>query len=200
MRNTLLAIALSAAGFAALPAAHAADNHSGFFINGSIGRSSLDQGLYDDNDTGYLGNVGYRWAVSPNVLLGVEGGYAHLGDFSPGNAPAGVGDASVKGWNLGVNGHFNVTDNWYVSGRGGYFRAKARASYLGPVITDPSGGTVVSVNRLDDTSNKWYAGAGFGYDFNPNFSVGLNYDYYRAETAGQKFDPDLVSVSGEYRF
>jgi opacity protein-like surface antigen len=200
MRNTLLAIALAAAGFAALPAAHAADDHSGFFINGNIGRSSLDQGVYNDDDTGYMGNVGYRWALSPNVLLGVEGGYTHLGSFSPENVPPGFGEAKVKGWNLGVNGHFNVADNWYLSGRAGFFRATTQASYFGPSITDPTGTVVVPVNRLDDTSNKWYAGAGFGYDFNPNFSLGLNYDYYRAQTAGYKFDPDLVSVSGEYRF
>jgi OOP family OmpA-OmpF porin/outer membrane immunogenic protein len=54
--------------------------------------------------------------------------------------------------------------------------------------------------HVDDSTNKWYAGAGFGYDFNTNFSLGLNYDFYKAEKNGLDFDPSLVSVSGEYRF
>ena len=191
MKNAVLAIALTTAGLAALPAAHAADN-SGFFVNGNIGQSNLSKGAYDDNDTGYGANVGYRWAVAPNVLIGVEGGYTDLGSVSPKSAyaGAGLGDASVKGWTLGANGHFNVTDNWYVSGRAGLFHSDIRGGYL-------VAGLPVSV---DDTSNKWYAGAGFGYDFNNNLSVGLNYDYYKANKNGLNISPDLVSVSAEYRF
>jgi len=193
MKSTILAIALAAAGFAALPvASHAADT-SGFFINGNVGQSNLSKGAYDDDDTGYAANVGYRWAVAPNVLIGLEGGYTDLGSISPksGYRGSGVGSADVKGWNVGVNGHFNVTDNWYISGRGGFFRADLEGGYL-----DSVGAPV----RVDDNSNKWYAGAGFGYDFSNKFSLGLNYDYYRAEKAGLKIDPALVSVSGEYRF
>ncbi|GAA0718714.1 porin family protein [Dokdonella soli] len=192
MKNAVLAIALATAGLIALPAAHAADN-SGFFVNGNIGQSNLSKGAYDDNDTGYAANVGYRWAVAPNLLLGVEGGYADLGSVSPKSAfnGAGLGDASIKGWTLGANGHFNVTDNWYVSGRAGFFRADLKGGYLG------AAGLPV---RVDDSSNKWYAGAGFGYDFSNNLSVGLNYDYYKADKNGVSFNPDLVSVSAEYRF
>ncbi len=195
MKNTLFALALATAGCAVLPAAHAADDHDGFFINGNAGQSNLSKNGYDDNDTGYGANVGYRWAVSPSVLLGVEGGYTDLGSFSPKSglsaASTPIGDASIKGWNLGVNGHFNLTDNWYLSGRTGFFRADLKGGYLD--------GTGVPV-RVDDNSNKWYAGAGFGYDFNSNVSVGLNYDYYKADKAGLKVDPDLVSLSAEYRF
>lgn len=193
MKNTLFAIALATAGLAAFPAASQAANNSGFFINGSVGQSNLDKGAYDDSDTGYTANIGYRWAVAPNVLLGVEGGYTDLGSISPKNGyrGSGVGDAEISGWNLGVNGHFNVTDNWYVSGRAGLFRADLKGGYL-----DGAGLPV----RVDDNGNKWYAGAGFGYDFNNNFSVGLNYDYYKADKYGLNFNPSLVSVSGEYRF
>ncbi|HEY0180327.1 MAG TPA: porin family protein [Dokdonella sp.] len=193
MKNTILAIALATAGLAALPSvSHAADN-SGFFINGNVGQSSLSKGAYDDDDTGYGVNLGYRWAVAPNVLLGVEGGYTDLGSVSPKSRyrGLGLGDADLKGWNLGVDGHFNVTDNWYISGRAGFFRGDLKGGYF-----DGAGLPV----RVDDHSNKWYAGAGFGYDFTSNFSVGLNYDYYRAEKNRLKVDPDLVSVSAEYRF
>jgi OOP family OmpA-OmpF porin/outer membrane immunogenic protein len=190
MKNALLAIAL-ASGLAALPvASHAADT-SGFFVNGNIGQSNLNKGAYDDSDTGYAANIGYRWAVAPNVLLGVEGGYTDLGSISPKSGSASLGNAELSGWNLGVNGHFNVVDNWYVSGRAGLFRADVKGGYL-----DAASLPV----RVDDSSNKWYAGAGFGYDFSNNFSVGVNYDYYKADKNGLKFNPDLVSVSGEYRF
>lgn len=192
MKTTILAIAL-AGGLAALPiASHAAD--SGFFINGNIGQSNLSKGLYDDDDTGYGINAGYRWALAPNFLLGVEGGYTDLGEYDVKNRynGAGLGKAEIKGWNVGVNGHFNMTENWYLSGRAGLFRADVKGDYL------TAGGT--AVGRVDDNSNSWYAGAGFGYDFSNHMSVGLNYDYYKTDKHNLKLDPSLISVSAEYRF
>jgi opacity protein-like surface antigen len=194
MKSTLLAIALATAGFAGAPAlSHAADNNGagGFFINGNIGESSVNHSGYNDTDTGYLGNIGYRWALSPGVALGVEGGYTNLGKFSPNTPSDGLGQASIKGWTLGVNGHFNFTPEWYVSGRTGWFRSDLKASYL----ADPD--TVVNVSG---TSNKFYVGAGVGYDFSTNFSLGMNYDYYRSNLGGISLDPSLWSVSAEFRF
>ena len=190
MKSTLLAIAIAASGLVAIPAiSHAADT-GGFFVNGNVGESNLSKGAYDDSDTGFAGNLGYRWAVAPGVLLGVEGGYTDLGSISPKSSFSTFPNAKITGWNAGVNGHFNVSDNWYVSGRTGLFRADVKGAAL-------VGVTPVSV---DDTSNKFYAGAGFGYDFNNNVSVGLNYDYYKADAGVAKFSPNLVSVSAEYRF
>ena len=188
MKNTLLAIALATAGLTALPlTSHAADQ-SGFFINGNVGDSNLSKGLYDDDDTGFGANVGYRWAVAPNVLLGIEGGYTDLGSFSTKNQFRGLGvpDAELSGWNLGANGHFNITDNWYISGRAGWFRGDIKGGYIDA--------------NDDDTANKWYAGAGFGYDFSNNFGIGLNYDYYKADKSNLDLNADLISVSAEYRF
>jgi|SRR3954452_23721889 opacity protein-like surface antigen len=193
MKNTLFAIALATAGLTAIPlTSHAADQ-GGFFINGNVGASNVSKGVYDDDDVGVAGNIGYRWAVSPNVLLGVEGGYTDLGSFSTKSRYEGLGvpDAKLQGWNLGVNGHFNVNENWYISGRAGWFSGDVKGGYF-----DPNGVVV----RVDDTSDKWYAGAGFGYDFNNNFSVGLNYDYYKADKNNLDLASDLVSVSAEYRF
>src|SRR6185437_12709581 len=104
MKNTLFAIALATAGLSAVPlTSHAADQ-SGFFINGNVGESSVNKGVYDDSDTGFGGNIGYRWAVAPNVLLGVEGGYTDLGNFSTKSRYDGLGipDAKLSGWTLGV--------------------------------------------------------------------------------------------------
>jgi OOP family OmpA-OmpF porin/outer membrane immunogenic protein len=194
MKNTVIAIALAAAGLLAAPAvSRAADNAGGFFVNGNIGQSNLDKGAYNDSDTGFAGNIGYRWAFNPSVALGVEGGYTYLGKFSTksGFNDSGIQRAEVKGWTLGVNGHFNIAPEWYLSGRTGWFRADTKGGYL-----DAAGDPV----NVDGTSNKFYAGVGLGYDFSNNFSVGLNYDYYRANTQGLKTDPDLFSVSAEVRF
>ena len=200
MKNTLLAIALAAASFAAVPA-FAADNSNGaggFFVNGNVGQSNLSKGIYDDNDTGYGVNLGYRWALNPNVALGVEGGYTDLGKFGTKDSYRSLGlpNASVKGWTAGVNGHFNVTPEWYLSGRAGLFRADVKGAYP----TTPAGSTTPVYASVNDTSTKYYAGAGVGYDFSNNFSVGLNYDYYKTDKNGVNFDPNLVSVSAEYRF
>ena len=81
MRNTLLAIALTTTGFLAIPALGQAADTSGFFINGNIGQASLDKGAFDDDDTAFGANIGYRWAVAPAVLIGIEGGYTDLGSF-----------------------------------------------------------------------------------------------------------------------
>lgn len=199
MRNTLLAAALATAGLFALPAAHAANN-SGLFINGNMGQSNLSKGAYDDSDTGYAANIGYRWAIARNLLMGIEGGYTDLGSISPKSAYAPLGNAEINGWNVGANAHFNLTDNWYLSGRAGLLRANVKGGYVGTPFTNADGFIVSPGVRVDDSNNKWYAGAGFGYDFNNNVSVGLNYDYYKANVSGLNFNPSLVSVSAEYRF
>ena len=193
MKNTLFAIALVTAGLTAIPLTSHAANQSGFFINGNVGESNTSKDVYDDDDIGFGGNIGYRWAVSPAVLLGVEGGYTDLGSFSAKDRYNGLGlpDAKLQGWNLGVNGHFNMTENWYLSGRAGWFNGDIKGGYV------TSTGEVI---RVDDNSNKWYAGAGFGYDFSNNFSVGLNYDYYEADKNNLDLNSDLISVSAEYRF
>jgi OOP family OmpA-OmpF porin/outer membrane immunogenic protein len=206
MNKKVLALALAASAVAlpVLSMAQSADQGAGgFFINGQVGRSDLSKGIYDDSDTGYGANVGYRWAINPNVALGVEGGYTKLGSFDPKSAynGAGFGRADVKGWNLGVNGHFNLTPNWYVSARGGLFRGDVEGDrILGSAPTPSGNGVIYDVQHIDDTSNKYYAGVGFGYDFSRNVSVGLNYDYYKTEKNDLKLDPSLVSVSAEYRF
>ena len=192
MKNTLFTIALATAGLAVVPAISHADTNGngGFFVNGNVGQSNLSKGAYDDNDTGAGVNLGYRWAINPNVALGVEGGYTDLGKFDAKNGAANLPGAEISGWTAGVNGHFNLTPEWYVSGRTGLFRGDTKGAYL-------AGTTPVYV---DDTSTKYYAGAGFGYDFSNNLSVGLNYDYYKTDKSGLSLDPSLVSVSAEYRF
>lgn len=197
MKKTLLAFAIAAAGLFSASAAFAQDtkpDNGGWFINGNVGRTSIDKGPYNDSDTGYAINGGYRWAVNPSIALGVEGGYNDLGNIHARNIfnsrPVIDGTKSqLHGWTAGVNGHFNLTPNWYVSARGGIY------GWRGHGLSNDDFPTRRSLN---DTS--WYAGAGVGYDFTNNMSVGINYDYYDAKKHNVDLSTDMVSISAEYRF
>ncbi|KRE99922.1 autotransporter [Frateuria sp. Soil773] len=197
MKKSLLALAFASASLLAVPAAFAqsAPTHNdGWFINGNVGRTSIDKGPYDGHDTGYGINGGYRWAVNPSVALGVEAGYNDLGNIHVKNVfnskdVVDKGKSQLHGWTAGVNGHFNLDPNWYVSARGGIYGWKGHglSNNENPIR-----------KGLDDTS--WYAGAGVGYDFSNNVSLGLNYDYYNAKKNRVDLSTDMVSVSAEYRF
>ncbi|MEO7068749.1 MAG: porin family protein [Rhodanobacter sp.] len=197
MKKTLLALALATAGLMTATGAFAqsAPTHNGgWFVNGNVGSTSLSNSSYDGHDTGYAINGGYRWALNPQVALGVEVGYNDLGNVHAKNifnsSPViENGKSQLHGWTAGVNGHFNLTPNWYLSARTGLYAWKGHglSNDVSPVR-----------KGLDDTS--WYAGAGVGYDFSNNFSVGVNYDYYDAEKQHVDLSTDMVSVSAEYRF
>ena len=178
MKKSLLALAFATAGLMAAPAvfAQSAPNgNGGWFVNGNVGRTSINKGPYDGHDTGYGINGGYRWAVSPSVALGAEIGYNDLGNIHAknifnGNRVVDRQKTQLHGWTAGVNGHFNISPNWYVSARTGIYGWKGHGM---------SNDELPTRHSVDDTS--WYAGAGFGYDFTNNFSLGLNYDYYNAK-------------------
>lgn len=196
MKKTFIALALLSAGIAATPvfAQDAPAGNNGWFIGGNIGRAHLNKGFYDGNDTGYAIDGGYRWSFSPNVALGVEAGYNDLGNIklkSPLSGPPLVSTSKSKlhGWTLGVDGHFNLTPNWYVSAHTGIYQ------WRGHGLSNDSNPLFRSVSKTD-----WYGGAGFGYDFSNNFSVGLNYDYFEAKKNHVNLSTDLISVSAEYRF
>ena len=212
MKNTLLPLTLAAAALLVLPTFGYAQAIDGGFVNGNFGRTSFDSRWIDDSDTSYGVNVGYRWAASPETLIGFEAGYVDLGKYSfpasitslqPVNVPwtepeiyAGRGSTKTSGWTIGANGRFNLSPNWYIGGRAGFIRATLDSRIR---INRPDN----SVFRDDYTNHAdgWYAGVGVGYDFKSNFSLALNYDKYSAKDQGYKLvNSDVVSVSGEYRF
>ena len=97
--------------------------------------------------------------------------------------------SKLHGWTVGVNGHINITPNWYVSARTGIYQWKGQ-------------GLSNDVNPLYRSLSKtdFYGGAGFGYDFSNHVSVGLDYDYYQAKKDHVNLSSNVVSVSAEYRF
>ncbi len=197
MKKTLFALALASAGMLAIPAAFAqsapADN-GGWFINGNVGRTSIDKGPYNGHDTGYALNGGYRWSLAPNFALGAELGYNDLGNIraknifnsSPVIAP---GKSQLHGWTAGANAHLDLSPSWYLAGRAGLY------SWTGHGMSND----VNPVRKsLDKTS--WYAGAGVGYNVTQNVSVGLNYDYFDAKKNSVDLSTDMISASAEFRF
>jgi len=197
MNKTLLALAFAAAGLLTVPTAfaqNASPDNGGWFVNGNVGRTSLNHGPYDDHDSGYAINGGYRWSLAPNFALGAEVGYNDLGNVHPKNIfnSQPVVDRSksqLHGWTAGVNGHFNLTPNWYLSARTGLY------SWTGHGLSND-----INPIRKRLSDNSYYAGAGMGYDFSNNVSVGLNYDHYDAKKQNVDLGTDMVSVSAEYRF
>ena len=165
-----------------------------WFLDGRVGQAHMRVGPYDDHPTTYALNGGYRWKVGPDLGLGVEIGYNDLGNFKVKNAFNGddvnlTGRRNaLRGWTAGVNGKINVWRGLYVSGRAGVYGWKGH------------GYANQDINRHALDKVDWYAGAGAGYDFNPHFSMGLAYDYYRARKDGIDLTSDTLSLTGEYRF
>ena len=195
MKNTLFVIGMAAAGLMAIPTlSQAADGNGGFFINGSIGDASTNEGIYDDSDTGYQFNGGYRWAFSPEFAFGIEGGYTDLGSFSSDvpviNPGPVLQDSESSGWTLGVNALWGLGESWYISGRTGMYFADIKGDYIGPA----------GVARIDESSDDWYAGLGFGYNFSNNFGLGLSYDWYNAGVDDLNLNAEMFSLTGEVRF
>ena len=197
MKKTLLALTLATTGLLTVSAAfaqNASPDNGGWFVNGNVGRTSLNHGPYDDHDTGYAINGGYRWSLAPNFALGAEVGYNDMGNIHPKNIfnSQPVVDRSksqLHGWTAGVNGHFNLTPNWYLSARTGLY------SWTGHGLSND-----INPVRKSLDNNSYYAGAGMGYDFSNNVSLGLNYDHYDAKKQNVDLGTNMVSVSAEYRF
>lgn len=195
MRNTAIVLAVAAA-FAVTPVfaqdANGAD--AGFFVNGQIGASNIKHGVNSGSDTGYALSGGYRWAVTPNLAIGPEVGYNDLGNVdvknvfnsSPVISP---GKASLHGWTVGANAHYNFTPNWYVSARGGLYAwtGHGMSNDIDPVDTHRN-------------ADGWFSGVGVGYDFSRKFGVGVGYDYYHASKSTLNLTTDMVSAQAELRF
>ena len=209
--NKILTVALGAALAAASASAAAADANGAFFINAGVGQSQYHVGhtdglgyKLDDKDTAGALRVGYAWHVANGFDLGVEGGYADMGKLVA-KANDGVSFAkselAAKGWLLGGNGKYRFDRNWYVSARAGWFRSEQK---LKAFAGDAQTGTTQAYGSTDGEGDGWYGGVGVGYDFAPNFGMGLNYDNYHAkakiEGISTSGNVGVFSLSAEYRF
>ncbi|UJJ57461.1 outer membrane beta-barrel protein [Rhodanobacter denitrificans] len=207
--NKILTAALGAALVVASAASAAAETQGAFFINAAVGQAQYQVGRsagqgnsVDDKDTAGALRFGYAWNVGNGFNLGVEGGYADLGkvvarySYSDGSTiRTGV---HAKGWLLGGNAKYNFAGPWYATARAGWFRSEADASYR---YSEPGYTEYASGSAHGDG---WYGGVGVGYDFAPNFSLGLNYDNYHAKArynqASIGGNVGTYMLTAEYRF
>lgn len=185
--KTATALALLAAGACVASGAQAKDL-TGWFINGGVGSAHYDAhalGLSGtESDTSFQFTGGWR-----SRFIGLEGGYVDLGSVSE----QGTGysaKVSGKGWTVGVNGHFNPTEKWYISARAGLFFWRIHASATDGVTTASA----------SDHHTNGYAGIGTGFDIDQHWSVGVNGDYYQMNGQGYDVDTKVYSVNLEYRF
>lgn len=200
MKNTMLALAFAAAGLVAVPAAFAQDAgqnaQQGWYVGANAGYGQIQKGPYDNGD--FAGGVkgGYRFAINPETSLGVEVGYVYLGraDARGLYTQNYGGDAKSKlqGATAGLDLRYNFSPRWYGEVRGGAFFAK------GEGLTNDK----FSPQSVRFNSTNYYAGAGVGYNITPQWSVGLNYDYYQASDSDKNIHlpTNLYTVSAEYRF
>ena len=195
MKKTFLTLAVLAGSTLAAAAAQA-EQPNGWFVNGNAGSAHYTAdvnglGSGTETDTAFIINAGYR----DQRILGFEAGYTNLGSVSMSD---GLGDrvkVSGDGWTLGLNGHFNPTQHWYISSRAGGFLWKLHGNaHL--VYDDGTSDTF----RANEQSLGWYAGVGTGYDIDRHWSVGANFDYYKINERAYDIGTRIFSVSAEYRF
>src|SRR6201991_5387727 len=217
MKKAALALAVSCISFSAIPAFAQDSNPAvsgnyqpsqavgsgNWFIGANVGRTNgSDNGGFGSNTngfnflhgekdrrTGYGLLGGYRWKVGPDLGLGVEAGYADLGNYRLNDGFESGQDVNEKstrnalrGWMVGVNGKINLVPQWYISAHGGYFRANDNnQNYNNSVGQDLGFSSGGRPNR-----GSWYGGVGTGWDINEHFSVGANYDYFHADAGKVK--------------
>jgi opacity protein-like surface antigen len=202
MKKMIAAFALATAGFITLPASAqtAGGNYqpsqpvgsSNWFIRGGVGEGHMADAPYGNHPTSYDLSGGYRVKVGPDLGFGIELGYNHMGttQWKVGNPSAPFTKRQdMHGWTAGFNGRINLWQGLYWSGRAGAYAWEAH-------------GYNDQFDRKHQSGTSWYVGTGVGYDFNERFSLGLAYDYYKADMSrdyGVR-STDSLSVSAEYRF
>jgi OOP family OmpA-OmpF porin len=195
MNKMLLAVAIAAAGLAVVPAAFAQSStptaQQGWYVAADAGYAALDKGPYDNG--GIAGGVkgGYRFAINPETSLGVEVGYQYLGQVTARGQSADTSAKSqLRGTTAGLDLRYNIAPSWYAELRGGAFYAQGQG------LTD--GVNPQQYQQFNRT--KYYAGAGVGYNITPQWSLGLNYDYYEGTGRGVNLATNAYTVAAEYRF
>lgn len=158
------------------------------FVRGEIGNTDVEFnvsgfGSDSDDDSSYSLRGGYYFTDN----IGVEAFYSDF--YSDSEA----GDSfDLTGYGIGAVGKWNFNpDNtgFFISGRAGFARLEGELGIAG-------------FGSFTESSNKPYYGVGAGYDFNENFGLSLNYDFYQADFDDFETDIDAESVTlgGEFRF
>jgi OOP family OmpA-OmpF porin len=173
-----------------------AADQGAFFINTNVGQSNFhDHGDFSsDTPINATLRAGYYWQ-SEVWDFGLEGGYASLGKAKGSIVVPGFSTfnyaAKVDGPLAGATLKYKFQNRMFLSARAGYFGSRINLSGDGLGSQTKSGGGS-------------YIGAGVGYDLTPHFSLGVNWDEYRARVSSSgvttKFGITVLSGFAEYRF
>lgn len=192
-----LGIAAFAVVLAAASTSSFAADPGAFFINGNLGQSNFhDHEDFNDSntDTSATLRAGYYWQ-SDVVDFGVEAGYASMGTAKGSLLGPNLSTfnfaAKVTGPLAGATIKYKFQNKMFLSARAGYFGSTIKLS----------GDGFGSQSKSEGGS---YIGAGVGYDITPQFSLGVNWDEYRARASfygiGTKLGITSISGFAEYRF
>ena len=164
--------------------------HTGLYVDGAIGQSSVDDGGIDDNDTSF--KFGAGWRLWDN--FGFEIGYQDLGQVSEEVAIGGAtASLEADGFYAGLSGKIPLYD-----GDTGFFLSARGGGYFYDVTGRLRSGTTTV--RVDEGDNDFYFGIGGGYDFNQQFGIGVAYDVYQIGDSDFELDYDVIALTGEVRF
>ncbi|MGE7139406.1 outer membrane protein [Luteibacter sp. NPDC031894] len=214
MQKLLLAAAVAAATSLTSFAAAASDaapngtSPSGAFIHFGMGkvRQSGDIRKYDNRKARNIDLLaGYRWGLSNNVALGVEGGLTGLGRGEQKRASSANGKPGAQTrfgnalWLLGANGKWNVTEEFSLIGRAGI-------AYSVAVFETREAGSKKWRNRETATRGTQYIGVGVGYALTNHLDLTLQGTRYATTTFkaknGKKVSSggSTINAGVEYRF
>jgi hypothetical protein len=204
IKKLLLALALVATA----GASHA-DN---FFVSTSLGganyRPQPDVDMYSWHSQTEAVRFGYQWE-SGAFSYGLETGYANMGharklfihNFGSENQ-----SERIDGFMFGANLKYALPMGFYLSARGGLFRATSHV-FVNGSTSEPFDDWREHryTATYDSHSTGSYVGVGMGYDITRSFSVGLGYDRYRAPIQHDDYRTfssrvDTYTVTAEYRF
>lgn len=131
------------------------------------------------------------WAVKVNTggmlneWVGIELGYIHTG-----NADRNGGDARARGVNLSLTGFLPLNYGFSLM-------AKVGGTYGWTKLS----GTAAGTPRGSEEGFGVAYGAGLSFDFNPNWSLTLEWERHRMKFAGDDDrDVDLATLGVRYRF
>ncbi|GLQ86736.1 outer membrane protein [Dyella flagellata] len=176
-----------------------------FFVAGQLGQTQYRDSYLTHNHSVFQNvRFGWRW----NGIVGPEIGYAYLGrpkydatmQNGLGNPVDLTGSVKTRVLTAGVNGKYNVYNNWYATAHAGYLRSQSKSNFTA-VTNFGAGDLSTNSAKSTDYDDGWYAGLGVGYDLTRNFSVGVNYDNYHLNSkSGAGVSVAAYSASVEYRF
>jgi OOP family OmpA-OmpF porin len=170
----LIYAAVAAALLSAAPAM-AADG-GGFYVGGAIGQFSVDEGSFDESDTGYKLVGGWMF----NQYVGGEVEYIDGGTVEDNNF--GIDSTGI---NAALKGNWPVTEQINLYGKVGYFFWDADID-----LTGDSG------QEANESGSDLSWGIGAGYDFTDNFGVFGEWEWFQIEEA----DAEFMSLGVVWKF